>query len=153
MLVVKHSEPTRIALNSIYRSKKELDFHLKMYAITNFFQYRTKTSCPKVLHVVCVDYPNCKWAVHAVCIDKVSLFQVKRFDSEHTCPIDVRQRNNRQATSRIIAELIKHEYGDPSNKPYPPKSVMLDMHTKYGLPKKQWNWLWDLKNNHMLGYL
>ncbi|CAH9130179.1 unnamed protein product, partial [Cuscuta epithymum] len=141
MPVVKHSEPTRIALNSIYGSKKELDFHLKMYAITNFFQYRTKTSCPMVLHVVCVDYPNCKWAVRAVCIDKVSLFQVKRFDSEHTCPIDVCQRNNRQATSRLIAELIKHEYGDPSNKPYPPKSVMLDMQTKYGIYmsyKKAW---------------
>ncbi|CAH9124156.1 unnamed protein product [Cuscuta epithymum] len=141
MPVVKHSEPTRIALNNIYGSKKELDFHLKMYAITNFFQYRTKTSCPMVLHVVCVDYPNCKWDVRAVCIDKVSLFQVKRFDSEHTCPIDVRQRNNRQATSRLISELIKHEYGDPSNKPYPPKSVMLDMQTKYGIYmsyKKAW---------------
>ncbi|CAH9084451.1 unnamed protein product [Cuscuta europaea] len=140
MPVLNHFEPTRIALNSIYGSKKELDFHLKMYAITNFFQYRTKTSCPKVLHVGCVD-PDCKWAVRGVRIDGVSLFQVKRFDSEHTCPIDVRQRNSRQATSRIIAELVKHEYGDASNKPYPPKSIMLDMKTKYDIYmsyKKAW---------------
>ncbi|CAH9075257.1 unnamed protein product, partial [Cuscuta europaea] len=50
---VPHFDPTRLAVDAIYKNKKEFSFNLKMYAITNFFQYRTKSSSPKVLHVIC----------------------------------------------------------------------------------------------------
>ncbi|CAH9114325.1 unnamed protein product, partial [Cuscuta epithymum] len=138
--VVPHFDPTRLALDAIYESKKDFSFNLKMYAITNFFQYRTKSSSPKVLHVICVD-PACLWAVRGVLLDESGLFQVRRFDNDHTCPIDIRQANSRQASSSLIAELIKHEFDDLSKRAYTPHSIMRDMKRLHGIVmsyKKAW---------------
>ncbi|CAH9093485.1 unnamed protein product [Cuscuta epithymum] len=139
--VICHFHPTRIAKDAIYQDKKSLAHHLKMYAISNLFQYQTKTSTRKVLHVVCVDDENCDWAVRAVRLSGSQMFQVKRFDSVHTCSLDVRQGPHRQATTEIIAELIKHRYADASRKPYAPKDIIVDLNRDYGLTipyKKAW---------------
>ncbi|CAH9096997.1 unnamed protein product, partial [Cuscuta epithymum] len=138
---VSHFDPTRLAVDAIYESKKDFDFNLKMFAITNFFQYRTLSSSPKVLHVICV-YPECKWAARAVRVDESGLFQVRRFDNKHTCPIDVRQANSRQASASLIAELIKHEFDDVAKKVYTPHTIMADMQRIHGIVmsyKKAWH--------------
>ncbi|CAH9086590.1 unnamed protein product, partial [Cuscuta epithymum] len=135
-----HSAPTQIAMNAIFTSKKELSLKLKMYAIVNFFQYRTKSSSPTVLLVVCLG-GNCKWSVRGMRLDDSGLFQIKRFDHKHTCSIDVRQANSRQATSSLIVELIKHHYGDADRKHYLPQAIMDDMKRMYGVYmtyKKAW---------------
>ncbi|CAH9082483.1 unnamed protein product [Cuscuta epithymum] len=70
------------------------------------------------------------------------MFQIKRFDSDHTCSIDFRQGRHRQATSDVIVELIKHRYADASRKSYAPIDIIVDMNRDYGvtLPyKKTWN--------------
>ncbi|CAH9099404.1 unnamed protein product [Cuscuta europaea] len=36
---VPHFDPTHLDLDAIYKNKKEFSFNLKVYAITNFFQY------------------------------------------------------------------------------------------------------------------
>ncbi|CAH9105745.1 unnamed protein product [Cuscuta europaea] len=140
--VISHFHPTHIARHAVYKTKKALDFHLKVYAILNHFQYKTKKSTKKVLHVICVDVENCKWAVRGVRLSGSHMFQIRRFDSDHTCSTDFRQGRHRQATSDVIAELIKHRYADASRKPYAPIDIMVDMNRDYGviLPyKKAWN--------------
>ncbi|CAH9141137.1 unnamed protein product, partial [Cuscuta epithymum] len=51
----------------------------------------------------------------------------------HTCSLDVRQGPNRQATKKIIVELIKHRYADASRKPYAPKDIIVDLNRDYDL--------------------
>ncbi|CAH9104390.1 unnamed protein product, partial [Cuscuta epithymum] len=139
--VLSRFNPTHIARDCIYKDKKALDFHLKMYAISNLFQYKTRTSNRKVLHVVCLD-DDCIWAVRAVRLGGCQMFQIRRFDSVHICSLDFRQGLHRQATSDIIAELIKSRYADASRKPYAPKDIIADMIHNYGIAlpyKKAWN--------------
>ncbi|CAH9108486.1 unnamed protein product, partial [Cuscuta europaea] len=103
--VITQSHPTCLVLYAIYKSKTDLIHHLKMYAITNHFQYRTKTSRKISLHVICLD-PKCRWTVRAVRLPGVQMFQIRRFCPEHTCSIDYRQGKHRQATATVIAKLI-----------------------------------------------
>ncbi|VFR02990.1 unnamed protein product [Cuscuta campestris] len=78
MHVTSRFDPTRIVVDAIYASKKDLDIHLKMLAISNQFQYRIRTSKKSCLHVVCVDFPRCTWAVRAVRLPGVEMFQIRR---------------------------------------------------------------------------
>ncbi|VFQ82679.1 unnamed protein product [Cuscuta campestris] len=56
-----------------------------------------------------------------------------RFDSEHSCPVDFREGNHRQATSTLLAGLVSHRYADASKKPYQPIDLMDDMRREYGI--------------------
>ncbi|VFQ79501.1 unnamed protein product [Cuscuta campestris] len=119
--VVTRFDPTKIELDAIYENKGYLIYHLKMLAISNLFQFHTKRSTKKLLHVVCVE---------------------NRYDHEHQCPIDARQGRTRQATYDIIADLVKYKYSDATNKPYPPKAIMTDMCRDHGISmsyKKAWS--------------
>ncbi|VFQ97790.1 unnamed protein product [Cuscuta campestris] len=140
--VISRFDPTTIAVSAIYESKQDLLFHLKRLAMANYFQFRTKRSNKSFLHVVCVDYKRCSWAVRAVRLDKkVDIFQVRRYDHEHQCPIDARQGKTRQATYDVVADLVKHQFHDATKKPYPPKSIMADMQREHGIYmtyKKAW---------------
>ncbi|VFQ69362.1 unnamed protein product [Cuscuta campestris] len=78
MHVTSRFDPTRIVVDAIYASKKDLDIHLKMLAISNQFQYRIRTSKKSCLHVVCVDFPRCTWAVRDVRLPGVEMFQIRR---------------------------------------------------------------------------
>ncbi|CAH9055782.1 unnamed protein product [Cuscuta europaea] len=138
--VITHYHPTQIMKYAIYNSKFDLSHHLKLYAIDNGFQYRTLTSKKGVLHVVCCD-DNCKWAVRGVKLLGVQMFQIRRFDSTHTCSIDFRQGKQRQATYRTVAELISHKFLDASRKPYAPNLIREDMSVAHGISmsyKKAW---------------
>ncbi|CAH9111376.1 unnamed protein product [Cuscuta europaea] len=86
--VITHFHPTHIDKHVVYKTKKALDYNLKVYAISNHFQYKTKTSTKKVLHVICVDVENCIWTVRGVKLSGSRMFQIRRFDSDHTCSID-----------------------------------------------------------------
>ncbi|CAH9072317.1 unnamed protein product [Cuscuta europaea] len=78
--VITHYHPTQIVLHAIYNSKAGLLHHLKLYAIDNVFQFRTLTSKKKCLHVICLD-KKCKWAVRAVRLRGVQMFQIQRYFS------------------------------------------------------------------------
>ncbi|RAL49764.1 hypothetical protein DM860_002055 [Cuscuta australis] len=88
--VISHYHPTTLQIDSIYKSKEDLCHHLRMYAVSNNFQYKTKRSNRTLLHVVCIDV-RCPWAVRAVRLDNSPLFQIRRFDSYHSCPVDFRE--------------------------------------------------------------
>ncbi|VFQ62239.1 unnamed protein product [Cuscuta campestris] len=131
-VVISHYHPTTIRMDCIYKSKMDLQHHLQMFSIVNNFQFRTVTSTKTSYHVVCVD-SNCKWALRAVRVCGASLFQIRRFDSEHSCPVDFREGNHRQATSTLLAGLVSHRYADASKKPYQPIDLMDHMRREYGI--------------------
>ncbi|VFQ74701.1 unnamed protein product [Cuscuta campestris] len=76
MHVTSRFDPSRIVVDAIYASKMDLDFHLKMLASSDCFQYRTRTSKKSELHVVCVDFPRCQWAIRAVRLPGIEMFQI-----------------------------------------------------------------------------
>ncbi|RAL42549.1 hypothetical protein DM860_011167 [Cuscuta australis] len=131
-VVISHYHPTTIHMDCIYKSKMDLQHHLQMFSNFNNFQFRTVTSTKTSYHVVCVDV-NCKWALRAVRVYGASLFQIRRFDSEHSCPVDFREGNHRHATSTLLAGLVAHRYADASTKLYQPIDLMDDMRREYGI--------------------
>ncbi|VFQ70075.1 unnamed protein product [Cuscuta campestris] len=134
MDVISHYHPTTIRVDGIYKSKDDLCKHLQMYAVymSNSFQYRTKRSNKSCLHVVCDD-DRCSWTLRAVRIDNSPLFQIRRFDSIHTCPVDFREGDHRHATSSFVADILLHRYVDATKKPYPPNDLREDMRREYGV--------------------
>ncbi|VFQ82969.1 unnamed protein product [Cuscuta campestris] len=128
--VILHYHPTFICKNMIYKSKLDLQHHLQMYSILNNFQYRTLTSNKKFLHVVCLD-DHCAWTVRAVRLERSNLFQIRRFDSSHSCSVDLREGDHRQATSRLLSDLVLHRYTDAFKKPYGPNDIREDMRRDY----------------------
>ncbi|VFQ70853.1 unnamed protein product [Cuscuta campestris] len=130
--VISHYHPTTLQVDSIYKSKQDLYHHLQMYAVSNSFQYKTKRSNRTVLHVVCVD-ARCSWAVRAVSLDNSPLFQIRRFDSYHSCPVDLREGDHRQATSTFLADLVLHCYVEATRKQYPPNDIWDDMRREFGI--------------------
>ncbi|VFQ73450.1 unnamed protein product [Cuscuta campestris] len=92
MHVTSQFDPTRIVVGAIYFSKMDLDYHLKMLAISDCFQYRTRTSKKSELHVVCVDFPRCQWAVRAVRLPGVEMFQVLSLSSYRFHQVFVERR-------------------------------------------------------------
>ncbi|RAL41585.1 hypothetical protein DM860_013119 [Cuscuta australis] len=130
--VISHYHPTTLQVDSIYKSKQDLYHHLQMYAVSNSFQYKTKRSNRTVLHVVCVD-ARCSWAVRAVSLDNSPLFQIRRFDSYHSCPVDFREGDHRQATSTFLADLVLHCYVEATRKQYPPNDIWDDMRREFGI--------------------
>ncbi|VFQ95842.1 unnamed protein product [Cuscuta campestris] len=117
---------------SDHGSAQDLQHHLQMYSILNNFQYRTLTSNKKFLHVVCLD-DHCAWTVRAVRLERSNLFQIRRFDSSHSCSVDLREGDHRQATSRLLSDLVLHRYTDASKKPYGPNDIREDMRRDYGI--------------------
>ncbi|CAH9058076.1 unnamed protein product [Cuscuta europaea] len=64
-----------------------------------------------------------------------------RFNSFHTCSVDFRQGKHRQATYRIVADLVSHKYLDASRKPYVPYEIRANMSVMHDISmsyKKSW---------------
>ncbi|VFQ59359.1 unnamed protein product [Cuscuta campestris] len=55
------------------------------------------------------------------------------FDSYHSCPVDFREGDHRQATSAFLADLVLHRYVDATRKQYPPNDIRDDMRREFGI--------------------
>ena len=60
------------------------------------------------------------------------MFEIRRFVEEHTCSLELRHKDNRQAAPWVIGHCIKSKYsGQEPN--YLPRSIMSDMVKEYGI--------------------
>ncbi|PON43656.1 hypothetical protein TorRG33x02_333370 [Trema orientale] len=78
-------------------------------------------------------FENCKWSVRATQIKQTPIFQIRRYNSEHTCSVDSRQGENRQATSYIIGDIVKYHYSNPARKSFTPNDIMDEMKIDHGV--------------------
>ncbi|CAH9130492.1 unnamed protein product, partial [Cuscuta epithymum] len=76
------------------------------------------------------------------------MFQIRRFDSFHTCLMDFRQGQHRQATYRTVAELVSHKFLDASRKPYVPNEIRADMSLMHGI-SMSYNKSWKAQKTAM----
>ncbi|XP_062103307.1 uncharacterized protein LOC133814353 [Humulus lupulus] len=114
-LVINNKHHQEISLSQIYKDKDTLKTVLSHYAISNHFQYCVQKSCKKEYVVACLD-KNCKWMLRASRNGNTNQFIIRRFSHIHTCALEIRLKNQRQATSTIIADMIKHKFTDIKTK-------------------------------------
>lgn len=68
-----------------------------------------KKSCKKEYFVACLD-ENCKWMVRASKNGQTSQFMIRKLIDIHTSDLEVRFKNQRQASATIIADIIKNKF-------------------------------------------
>ncbi|KAK1399453.1 SWIM-type domain-containing protein [Heracleum sosnowskyi] len=95
--------------DEIYKDKETLQIVLSHYALNNNFQYIVQKSCKKEYLVACID-KNFKWMLRASRNGKTNQFIIRRFIDTHTCALEIRFKSQRQATTSIIADVIKHKF-------------------------------------------
>ncbi|KAM6545844.1 hypothetical protein CsatB_026580 [Cannabis sativa] len=132
--VICNKNEEEIVVSQIYKDKKTLKNVLSHYAIKNNFQYCVQKSCTKEYLVVCLD-KNCKWTLRALRNGKTNQFIIKSFQQIHTCALEIRYKDKRQATSTIIGDMIKHKFNDIKTM-YKVVDIMNDMKHDHGVKVK-----------------
>ncbi|KAM6543336.1 hypothetical protein CsatB_007783 [Cannabis sativa] len=92
-----------------YKDKETLKNVLSYFAIKNNFQYKVWKSCSQEYSLKCV-YESCNWSLRASRNGPTNTFIIRRFSNMHTCPINIRHEDQRQATSKLIGECIKPKF-------------------------------------------
>ncbi|XP_074347535.1 uncharacterized protein LOC141686396 [Apium graveolens] len=100
-----------LSMLQIYRDIETLQMVLSLYAIKNNFQYKVKKSCTNEYFVKCVDQ-NCKWLLRASRNGKTGQFIIRKLFNNHTCDLEIRFKNQRQAITSVIANVIKYKFSN-----------------------------------------
>ncbi|XP_062089321.1 uncharacterized protein LOC133795877 [Humulus lupulus] len=115
----------------IFENKQELKMKLHLYALKKNFEFKVKKSAKNIWCTVCVD-DKCKWRLRATKLVNSNMFEVRKFFGEHTCSLDVRHKDHRQASPWLIGHVIRRKFeGDNVN--YKPRSLVKDMSLSYGV--------------------
>ncbi|XP_060968631.1 uncharacterized protein LOC133036152 [Cannabis sativa] len=135
-----------------YKDKETLKNVLSYYAIKNNFQYKVWKSYSQEYSLKCV-YESCNWSLRAsrngptntfiirslnkcpfstLCTE-IHLFDLcNRFSNIHTCPINIRHEDQRQATSKLIGECIKPKFLNIKTKATP-MDIKGELKYRYGI--------------------
>ncbi|KAM6564784.1 hypothetical protein CsatB_024782 [Cannabis sativa] len=120
-----------IYLGKLYKNKEELKNVVGRYALKNNFEWMVSKSGTDVFYVTCKD-ENCKWRLRGKKKALCDMFEVTVFHNEHTCNLDSRHSDHRQAAPWVIGHIIKNKYtSDGSN--YKAKDIQRDMFDEYGI--------------------
>ncbi|XP_060969510.1 uncharacterized protein LOC133036789 [Cannabis sativa] len=114
-----------------YKDKETLKNVLSYYAIKNNFQYKVWKSCSQEYSLKCV-YESCNWSLRASRNGPTNTFIIRRFSKIHTCPINIRHEDQRQATSKLIGECIKPKFLNIKTKATP-MDIKGELKYRYGI--------------------
>ncbi|XP_060965186.1 uncharacterized protein LOC133034169 [Cannabis sativa] len=114
-----------------YKDKETLKNVLSYYAIKNNFQYKVWKSCSQEYSLKCV-YESCNWSLRASRNGPTNSFIIRRFSNIHTCPINIRHEDQRQATSKLIGECIKLKFLNIKTKATP-MDIKGELKYRYGI--------------------
>ncbi|XP_050111795.1 uncharacterized protein LOC126590369 [Malus sylvestris] len=120
-----------IMVGQLYSSKKELQKQLAMIAMRKNYEFKVERSTKDRLEIRCVDH-NCKWRLHATKLQVSEFFEVRKFETNHSCSLDVVQRDHRQASSSVVGQFIKSKY-EGASRVYRPKDIIEDMRAQVGV--------------------
>ncbi|XP_060970083.1 uncharacterized protein LOC133037218 [Cannabis sativa] len=117
----------------IYKDKETLQSVLGFYAIRNNFQFRVKKSCARTYKICCLD-PKCKWALTASRNGPTKSFIIRKYDRKviHTCDLNIRFADKRQATTKLIGNYIKPRFTNIKTT-QTPQDIRGEMKHKYGV--------------------
>ena len=84
--------------------------------------------------VACID-KNCSWMMRASRNGETSQFIVRKLVDTHTCDLELRFKDQRQATATVIADIIKNKYTNIKTK-YTVADIIRDMKHDYKVQVK-----------------
>ncbi|XP_050233390.2 uncharacterized protein LOC126681878 [Mercurialis annua] len=120
-----------LAFGKTFKDKATLQACLRLHAINNHYQQKTVKSCQKNIFVKCID-DTCQWYLKASINVHTKQFIIRKQDMNHTCPIETRFSNQKQASVSHIAASIKMKYLNVKAT-YTPVDIRNDMQTLHGV--------------------
>ena len=97
---------SQIVLNARFDNLANLKQACREYAVTNYFETRTRYATSK-RYELCCKAEGCPWRLYARAIEKSSSFIISVLHDEHTC-FGINHTGNSAATSDYVANFI-HE--------------------------------------------
>ncbi|KAM6553285.1 hypothetical protein CsatB_014047 [Cannabis sativa] len=131
MIIINDKRHETIEKGQIYKDKETLISTLCYFAIKKTFQYKVVKSCTKEYNIVCLD-TNCKWSLKATKNGNTETFIIRSYEEEHTCAVTIRFGDQRQATSKLIADFVKPKFLNLKTK-CSPADIKTEMKDKYGI--------------------
>ncbi|XP_050211913.1 uncharacterized protein LOC126662069 [Mercurialis annua] len=120
-----------LTVGKTFKDKATLQACLRLHAINNHYQQKTVKSCQKNIFVKCID-DTCQWYLKASINVHTKQFIIRKQDMNHTCPIETRFSNQKQASASHIAASIKMKYLNVKAT-YTPVDIRSDMQTLHGV--------------------
>ncbi|KAH9770671.1 SWIM-type domain-containing protein [Citrus sinensis] len=114
----------------LFSSKEELQQVLFMEALRKNFEFKTFKSGKNILVVKCVDN-TCKWRLRAMKFGSLNMFKITKYYSVHSCALDVRKRDHRHASFKLIGHKICHKF-DGASSSYRPGDIREDFQKQFG---------------------
>ncbi|XP_062112499.1 uncharacterized protein LOC133823664 [Humulus lupulus] len=129
--VLPNMEIEDIRVNYVFKNKTDLKHTLAKIAIKKHFQYRIEKSCLEAFWAKCID-ENCGWYVRARSSKVSDYFRVIKYHKHHTCSLNHRNFENRQASAKVISSYFKEKFRDPGST-YRPRQIIRDMRDEHGV--------------------
>ncbi|KAH9658494.1 SWIM-type domain-containing protein [Citrus sinensis] len=114
----------------LFSSKEKLQQVLFMEALRKNFEFKTFKSGKNILVVKCVD-DTCKWRLRALKFGSLNMFKITKYYSVHSCALDVRNRDHRHASFKLIGHKICHKF-DGASSSYRPGDIKEDFQKQFG---------------------
>ena len=117
-------------VKEVFKSKEALQEKLKALAVKKRFQFKTPKSDKDLLVVVCMD-DNCKWRLRASRLKGCNMFEIRKYYNVHTCFLDSQEKDNHQASSKLVGKNFRHKF-DGASFTYKPADIMQDFQKEFG---------------------
>ncbi|XP_010484912.2 PREDICTED: uncharacterized protein LOC104763202 [Camelina sativa] len=102
------AEEDAIFIGRVFKDNAEMQNTLAIYAIKRLFHFKLAKLEPDRIICFCID-PLCAWRVFG---HSVSKFEIRLATLIHTCSIIVRSQYEKQASAKVIAEVLKGKYAN-----------------------------------------
>jgi hypothetical protein len=120
-----------LVVDEIYESKENLKRTANMYAMKNNFEFVVKKSSPTIWFITC-KAPSCCWRLRGKKLPGSAMFTISKFSPDHTCTLELRHKDHRQAAPWVVGHVIKKKYAN-DGAPYLPNNIIKDMKEIYGI--------------------
>ena len=97
-----------LKIGQMFETKEELKAAVAELALKNYFETRTLKSC-KVNYLVRCKEKDCTFLCQASVLNKTGLFEIKKYEPNHTCGMRSHHKREKVATSKFIARKILHQ--------------------------------------------
>ncbi|XP_022154925.1 uncharacterized protein LOC111022071 [Momordica charantia] len=122
---------SELHVGKIFVSKQDLRMVLSNAAMRSNREYKVSRSTKSKFNVRCIDN-TCNWRVAAHSVGKSSIFCISKYVDAHTCTIDSVNHDHKQASSWVVANLIKDGVAG-TGRIYKIKHIKEDVRKEYGV--------------------
>jgi MULE transposase domain/MuDR family transposase/SWIM zinc finger len=154
---VTFSDGSDLRVGKLFASKEEATNALSTIAMKGNFTYKTTKSASNILVLRC-KVESCTWRIRLVKLGCSKKFEVRKYESEHTCGINGATKVQTNASYDRIASLLVSRFDSGSKGPTP-KEIQSSVRHDFGCELSYWRaWrargaaLEKKRGNYELGY-